>query len=72
LSRRLAKEGTTFNGLLDDVRKQRALELLREPKVPLTEVAFLLGFSHVESFYRAFKRWTGTTPLLHRNALLNG
>jgi AraC-like DNA-binding protein len=71
LSRRLAKEGTTFNALLDDVRKQRSLELLRDPKVPLTEVAFLLGFSHVESFYRAFKRWTGTTPLIHRNKLLS-
>lgn len=70
LSRRLACEGTTFNVLVEDVRKERAFELLRDPKIPLTEVAFLLGFSHVESFYRAFKRWTGTTPLLHRNALL--
>lgn len=71
LSRRLAREGKTFNLVLDEARMQRSRELLRDPKVPLTEVAFLLGFSHVESFYRAFKRWTGTTPLLHRNALLN-
>jgi AraC-like DNA-binding protein len=70
LSRRLAGEGTTFNALVEQVRRERAIELLRDPKVSLTEVAFLLGFSHVESFYRAFKRWTGTTPLLHRHALL--
>jgi AraC-like DNA-binding protein len=71
LCRRLEREGTSFNGLVDDVRKERALELLRDPKVPLTEMAFLLGFSHVESFHRAFKRWTGTTPHLHRNAMQN-
>jgi len=70
LSRRLASEGTTFNAVVEQVRRERAIELLSDPKVSLTEVAFLLGFSHVESFYRAFKRWTGTTPLLHRNALL--
>jgi AraC-like DNA-binding protein len=66
LSRKLEQEGTTFSDELDSVRHQLALSYVRESQRPLAEVAFLLGFSHVESFYRAFKRWTGATPFAYR------
>jgi len=62
LARRLAFEGTEFAAELDAVRRERALTYIRDPRTTLTEVAFRSGFSHVESFYRAFKRWTGRAP----------
>ncbi|HVW28657.1 MAG TPA: AraC family transcriptional regulator ligand-binding domain-containing protein [Polyangiaceae bacterium] len=66
LARRLAFEGTEFAAELDAVRRERALTYIRDPRTTLTEVAFRSGFSHVESFYRAFKRWTGCAPGVFR------
>ena len=68
LTRRLEREHTTFQAELDAARRKLATEHLRERRTPLTEIAFLAGFSHVESFHRAFKRWTGQTPLEYRTA----
>lgn len=62
MSRRLELEGTTFGGELDSVKRELALVSVRESHVPLIEIAYSLGFSHVESFHRAFRRWTGRTP----------
>jgi AraC-like DNA-binding protein len=67
MTRRLEQERTSFHDELDTVRRQRALELVRDGKVSLVEAAFLSGFSHVESFHRAFKRWTGHTPVTYRS-----
>lgn len=66
LSRKLEREGTSFLGELDAVRRELARSYVRDGQRPLTEIAFLLGFSHVESFHRAFKRWTGSTPIVYR------
>jgi AraC-like DNA-binding protein len=66
MTRRLEQEGTTFHDELDAVRRRIALELVQDGKVSLVEAAFLSGFSHVESFHRAFKRWTGHTPVSYR------
>lgn len=66
LERRLADEGTTFKALLDDVRRRLALEYLGNDRIELGEIAFLLGFSQPPAFHRAFKRWTGKTPLEYR------
>lgn len=68
LRRRLEKEGTTYQELLDDVRAELAGAYLRNPRIKTAEVAFLLGFADVGTFYRAFRRWTGTTPLEYRRA----
>ena len=64
--RRLHEEGSSYRELVDAVRRELSIEYLREPGRPLTEVAFLLGFSDTSTFYRAFRRWTGTTPLSYR------
>jgi AraC-like DNA-binding protein len=71
LARRLEQERTTFDAELDAVRRRIALDAVVDAKVPLSAVAFLAGFSHVESFYRAFRRWTNTTPLAYRTAHLS-
>ena len=66
LCRRLEQEGTTYRELLDDLRRQLAMQYLTRRDLSVSEVAFLLGFSQAAAFHRAFKRWTGTTPLDHR------
>lgn len=62
LLRRLKAEGTTFEGVVDDLRYKMALHYLNGKKVSITETAYLVGFSEVAAFSRAFKRWTGTSP----------
>jgi AraC-like DNA-binding protein len=66
LSRRLEREGTNFSDLLDGLRLELALRYVGGHDIALGEIAFRLGFSHVEAFYRAFRRWTGQTPLTYR------
>ncbi len=70
LARRLEREGTTFSALLDTLRQELALRYVTHQELAFTDIAFRLGFSHVEAFYRAFKRWTGQTPLTYRRAKL--
>ncbi len=60
LRRALADDETTYRALLDDLRREAALELL-ESKRSVTETAFLLGFSETSALSRAFRRWYGTS-----------
>lgn len=66
LQRRLADLGQSFAELLEDTRRTMAEDLLADPAMSLAEVAYLLGYTEVTSFYRAFRRWHGTTPAAHR------
>jgi AraC-like DNA-binding protein len=69
LKRRLADHGTTFTALRDEHRRQRALLLLADRDLTLTDVASRLGYTELPNFTRAFRRWTGTTPTAHRDGL---
>jgi AraC-like DNA-binding protein len=62
LQRRLRQESLTLQQLLDAVRLTLAKRHLRESRESIAEISFLLGFSEVRAFHRAFKRWTGVTP----------
>jgi AraC-like DNA-binding protein len=63
LRRRLAQSGVSFRQLLDQVREQRARELLgQRQRRRIVDIAAELGFSDGREFRRAFKRWTGLTP----------
>jgi AraC-like DNA-binding protein len=66
LVRRLESEGTSFTDQLEELRRQLALRFVAMRTLPLGEITALLGFSHVQGFHRAFKRWTGKTPLHYR------
>jgi AraC-like DNA-binding protein len=66
LARRLEDEGTTFKELVEELRRGLSLRYVGAKDLDIGEVAFLLGFSDTSSFYRAFKRWTGQTPLAYR------
>jgi AraC-like DNA-binding protein len=68
LRRRLTEEGSRFQDVLERSRCDLAKRYLAEPKLAVGEVAFLLGFSEPSAFHRAFKRWTGKTPLEHRRS----
>ena len=63
LRRQLKQQEISFQEIFDSVREKIAVEYLRTSKLPLEDIAYLVGFSEVGSFYRAFKKWTGTTPL---------
>lgn len=68
LERKLAREGTTFSVLMEELRRQLAVRYVASAELELAEIAFRLGFSHTTAFHRAFKRWTGDTPLDYRRA----
>jgi AraC-like DNA-binding protein len=68
LSRRLEREGTTFSALLDELRLRFATRFLADPHFDVGDIALLTGFSRVSAFYRAFRRWTGCTPLEYQRA----
>jgi AraC-like DNA-binding protein len=62
LQRHLAVAGTSFAEELDRSRHELALRYLADARISLQETAFLLGFSDVSAFHRAFQRWTGQAP----------
>ncbi|MFI8512164.1 AraC family transcriptional regulator [Streptomyces sp. NPDC085460] len=62
LRRRLAAEGTTYQRLRDQVRRDHALAELSAGRVSIERLSRRLGFSEPSAFHRAFRRWTGETP----------
>lgn len=69
LQRRLDEEGTSFSALLAEVRRERALELMRRSGMDNAAIAWTLGFEDASAFSRAFKSWTGLSPRQHRDRL---
>jgi AraC-like DNA-binding protein len=67
LARRLSSEMLTFSGILDELKADLARRYLSDDKLPISQIAWLLGYSEVSAFTHAFKRWTGTTPRRSRN-----
>lgn len=63
LQRRLLKEGTTFEAIVDDVRRERLSDLMARPHPPaLTQVALILGYSEQAALTRSCRRWFDCTP----------
>jgi AraC-like DNA-binding protein len=62
LHRQLKEEGASLQGLKDEVRRQRATDLLLRTNRPIKQVAEAAGFLNDKSFTRAFVAWTGQTP----------
>jgi AraC-like DNA-binding protein len=62
LHRRLAEEGTTYQCVLDETRREIADDLLAVPGARIKNVSLTLGFSDPRAFRRAFQRWTGRAP----------
>jgi AraC-like DNA-binding protein len=62
LARRLASEGTTFEEVVDELRRSLALQYIKTPSISLSQIAWLLGYEGGTSFSHAFRRWTGVPP----------
>jgi len=62
LQRRLAEDGTTFQELLQEARRELARHYLLHSTLELNETAYLLGYEDSHSFFRAFQQWEGDSP----------
>jgi AraC-like DNA-binding protein len=62
LATHLAHEGINFSKLLDALRLQLASRYLRDEQLPVSHVAWLLGYQDTAAFSHAFRRWTGKAP----------
>ena len=69
LRRRLNELGTSYQRILDDVRKELATEYLRTTNLTVQEIAEILGYSEVTNFRRAFMRWVELSPYQYRKQL---
>ncbi|MGH8080170.1 MAG: AraC family transcriptional regulator [Lysobacter sp.] len=67
LRRHLQREGTTFLEIKDRWRRDLAITLLVQTRVPISEIALRTGFAEPSSFHRAFKKWTGLLPSAYRS-----
>ena len=68
LQRQLQAEGTTFQAVLTGTREQLARHYLTHSTMTTADIAYLLAYDDTNSFYRAFRTWTGTTPDTVRTA----
>jgi AraC-like DNA-binding protein len=62
LQRKLQEEGTSYQALLDELKRDFAIAYLRKPDLTVSEIAYVLGYAEPSSLVRSFKRWTGKTP----------
>lgn len=67
LRRRLAEEGTSYQCLVDDWRRQMASQYLRTTSLPVQQIAYLLGYADPANFGRAFRRQQGIAPQQFRD-----
>lgn len=70
LQRRLNEEDTSFNRLRDEVRFEKARQLLAHPDLSVLDVSHSVGYQNLPHFTRAFRRWSGLTPTRYRHTLM--
>ncbi|AXI02194.1 AraC family transcriptional regulator [Aquirhabdus parva] len=66
LHRRLTDEGSSYQKVKDDLRRDMAIDLLGVQQLTIVDIAEQVGFSDTCTFHRAFKKWTGVTPGVYR------
>ncbi|HEY0916160.1 MAG TPA: AraC family transcriptional regulator [Solimonas sp.] len=72
LQRKLAEEGSSYEALLNETRRELAQSYLQDRRYSIGEITFLLGFSDTSSFTRAFRRWNGSSPSQFRERAPQG
>ncbi len=68
LQRKLREQGVSYKEILDEVRRELAYQYMQQSHISISEICYLLGYTHVSNFSRAFKRWSGITPVDWRRA----
>ena len=71
LRRRLNEEGQSYQRLKDAVRSSLAVRWLADESYTFVDIATALGFADVSTFYKAFRKWTGTQPSHYRSILMD-
>lgn len=71
LRRRLYKENTNYQSIMDKTRQGLALSYVRDTQLSFSEISYLLGFATPAAFYKAFRRWTQSTPKNYRQTFIN-
>ena len=69
LRRKLSQEGTSYEQLVEEVRRETAIRMIGEGTLSLTNIAYELGFLDPSSFTRAFRRWTNMSPTRFRQQI---
>lgn len=64
--RLLKEEGQQFQQLLDEIKREKAVQLLQQSDLSVERIALQLGYTEAASFIRAFRKWTGSTPAQYR------
>lgn len=67
--RKLKDEGTTYQQLLNETRRELAAQYIRNSRLSVVEITYLLGFSEPSNFSRAFKRWQRVSPTAYRQSI---
>ncbi len=70
LQRKLSDQGTCYEDILDCTRKRLTLSYIRQPHMSISEIGYLVGFSNVANFNRAFRRWEDCAPGEYRQKYL--
>jgi len=71
LQRKLSQENTSYSEVLDQARYQKSQFLLKKTNKNLLDISIMLGYANASAFTRAFKQWTGITPIEFRKSKLN-
>ncbi|MBR9827126.1 MAG: AraC family transcriptional regulator [Oceanospirillales bacterium] len=66
LSRKLKAEGTSYQKIKDNLRRDQAIMMLTRQNLSISDISSQLGFAEPGAFSRAFKHWTGVSPLAYR------
>jgi AraC-like DNA-binding protein len=67
LQRKLKDEGVKYQEIADAVRKSLALYYISSGSYPLKDISYMLGYNELSAFTRAFRRWTGSSPLQYQS-----
>ncbi|MAZ89123.1 MAG: AraC family transcriptional regulator [Cellvibrionaceae bacterium] len=70
LQRKLNDEGTSYKEVLNELRQELAMHYVKNSTLNFDVIATKLGFSEPRSFYRSFKKWTGSTAKQYRQAAI--